>query len=88
MNAIIAHGYAHRLLRNNTLESTPMTRKGDIGDSWRPRSTDEMDLSGGDIDLIRQMLERLSFVFPTDERRLPVQAGKKEEPVNPMEPMG
>lgn len=94
MNVLIAHGYGHRLLNNGILESAPVadTKKGGglsiVNADWQQRSSEEMDLSGGDVELIRNQLKFLGHVFFSDERRLPIREEVKDETPDPSTPRG
>lgn len=76
MNIILCHGYAHRLLVDGRIESAPY-EGGILVEDWQSRSEDSMDLSGGDFELIRNMLTVLAGVFPTSEPRVPPKPEKK-----------
>lgn len=88
MNIVIAHGYAHRLLRNNIIESTPYAGQDEGFLVWKQRSAEEMDLSGGDVELIRRTLELFGHIFPSNEQRLPGKVRESKQTANPMEPKG
>jgi len=88
MNIVIAHGYAHRMLRNGMIESAPViavpSDRGPIftiRPEWKPRAALQMDLSGGDFELIRLTLDQYRHVFFDDSPRLPHSThGKQEVP--------
>ena len=94
MNVLIAHGHGHRLLNNSILESAPVsdTKRGGglsiLDADWQQRSAEEMDLSGGDLELIRSQLQLLGHVFFAGERRLPIREEKKDETPDPNTPRG
>lgn len=78
MNIVIAHGYAHRMLRNGMIESAPVVAvpsdRGPIytiRPEWKPRSAVQMDLSGGDFEQIRLTLDLYRHIFFDDKPRLP-----------------
>ena len=75
MNIIICHGYAHRLRETGQIESTPTfvgpTGTTVVSENWIPRSSDSMDLAGGDIEFIRETLERYAHLFADGMVRLP-----------------
>lgn len=78
MNIIICHAYAHRLLNSNLIESAPVCESKQEGGwlmiadlSWQQRTAESMDLTGGDMELIRSHLEWYGHAFPDDRQRLP-----------------
>lgn len=78
MNIIIAHGYAHRMLNNGLVESTPVvTVPSDAGPiftlrpDWKLRSPQQMDLGGGDMELVRLSLDQFRHIFFDEKPRLP-----------------
>ena len=79
MNIVICHGYAHRLVETGEVQSCPVASEaangqGSIlldGGSWHNRAASEMDLSGGDEALVREMLERMGHIFVDGLTRLP-----------------
>jgi len=82
MTIFILGSYAHRILNNGLVESTPVVKTDEgilIPDSgWQERSKAEMGLTGGDFALIRSELSRFSqMVFAL----APV-----SNPVNPVQP--
>lgn len=90
-SVLISHGFAHRLLHGNIIESTPVlkiNRKDGLvvdNEKWMQRQPDDMDLSGGDYELIKSTLEHLAFVFPTGARRTPAQRPQAPEVVEAMD---
>jgi hypothetical protein len=86
MNIVICHNYAHRLLANGMVESTPWEGTLVENNKWAVRRPEDMDLSGGDVELIRDMLKKMSFVFRGTERRLPEAIKLPSAVTNAMEP--
>ncbi len=82
-NLLICHGYAHRLLKNGLIESTPVKKQASttvIDDSdWKIRQHREMDMSGGDISEVKMQLTRLNAIFYSNETRMP-----SAEPLKPV----
>jgi hypothetical protein len=70
MITVQVHGFAHRLLNNGLVQSAPVAEDGTFGE-FDFRGAAGMNLSGGDEELIRSTLERLTSVFPA-EYKLPV----------------
>lgn len=79
MIQITCHNFAHRLLNNNVLESAEVFEDGSIGE-FSIRGEQEMNLSGGDIALIRECIERLSFSIPAGYH-LPFANEKKQKEI-------
>lgn len=74
MNIVIAHGFAHRIRTDGSMESAPAeVTDGEvkITDRFISRTAESMDLSGGDYTVLYDMVERLSFIFQDGLRRLP-----------------
>ena len=71
MNIIICHGYAHRLRETGQIESMPLVDMVNLDGEWIPRSSDSMDLTGGDVEFIRETLERFAHLFQDGMVRLP-----------------
>jgi hypothetical protein len=68
MIVAIVHGFAHRILNNGLMQSAPVISEGDeivIGE-FDFHAAEEMQLGGGDEELIRSTLERFASVFPAD----------------------
>lgn len=80
MNIVVAHGFAHRRMSNGLVESAPFDQVHD-DTAWAQRSLEEMDLTGGDFELIAELLERLSYIFALDVRRVPTSNRPEEVPV-------
>lgn len=81
MSIVIVHGYAHRLTQAGIIESAVAVEdnRTDVLDGitvyradWHQRGPESMDLLGGDYELIRELLQRLSDVFKDGQRRTPV----------------
>ena len=95
MNIVIAHGFAHRLLNNGTVESSPVRIVRDqegneiqaIRGPWQSRLPSTMDLSGGDFELIRLTLDRFRAVFFDNGPRTPRVKELKRQGVNPLSPV-
>ena len=95
MNVVIAHGYAHRLLNNGIVESTPVREVRDQeGNSiwafrgpWQAKLPSQMDLSGGDAELIRLTLERFRAVFFDNGPRTPRVKELKRKGIDPLSPV-
>lgn len=90
MNIIISHGFAHRLRNDGIVESCPVVRQelpqDDVPDmtalldaDWEIRNLEDMDLTGGDYSVIKDMLFRLRDIFSVAGRRLPVTSKPKQE---------
>jgi hypothetical protein len=97
MNIIIAHGYAHRLLRNGLVQSAPVQGFPEVGkrqginvheSEWETRAPEQMDITGGDAEAIRIQLENLSIIFPTMERRLALPVKPQPEGADSMDVRG
>ena len=71
------HNYQHRLLNSGILESAEVFEDGTVGE-FSIKGDQEMNLSGGDVSLIRECIERLSFSIPADYR-LPFANEKKQK---------
>ena len=95
MTIILTHGYAHRLLNTGTVESCPVREVRDqegtqilaLRGPWQPMLPSQMDLSGGDSELIRLTLERFRPVFFDDGPRTPRVKELKREGINPLSPV-
>jgi hypothetical protein len=95
MTIIMTHGYAHRLLGTGTVESCPVRKVRDaegneilaLRGPWQARLPSQMDLTGGDSELIRLTLERFRPVFFDDGPRTPRVKDAKREKVNPLSPV-
>lgn len=79
MITITVHNYQHRLLSNGIIESAEVYEDGTVGD-FSQRDEKEMNLTGGDLSLIRDCIERLSFSIPADYH-LPFANEKKQKEV-------
>jgi hypothetical protein len=76
MVLVISHSHAHRLLKGGTIQSAPFLKHG-IGaeavytireKDFCQRDPVEMNLTGGDQELIRNDLERMNQVLQEDYR--------------------
>lgn len=80
MIVLVLHGYAHRVWNSKTLESATVSRidgyaprgaEFKIGNDWKQRSPQEMNLTGAELDTIRTELMRYTNIFPKVEYVLP-----------------
>jgi hypothetical protein len=84
MIGIAAHGYMHVLTDSGVVISTKcsdLNTSGAIvlrGSDFQQKAADEMDLTGGDMEVITLMLNNLREIFPTDEERVP--RSEKQKP--------
>ena len=80
-NYIIVHGWAHRLMPNNSIQSTKaVATKEEVRIDyleWQERGHDSMDLTGADEAEIRSQLQRLNTIFFDNSVRVPT----SEQPV-------
>jgi len=86
MNIVIAHGHAHRLMTNGIVQSAPvrMTDTGLVIErEFEQRNTDDMDITGGDFEFIRELLERLSYIFADGQKRLALTEQQPPQDVAP-----
>lgn len=79
MIVLQVHNFAHRLLNNNILESAEVFEDGTVGE-FSQKGDKEMNLTGGDLALIRDCIERLSFSIPADYH-LPFANEKKQKEI-------
>lgn len=74
-NVVIVHGFAHRLMQNGSIESTPVvtSETGNyISDSdWQVRGGNSMDHTGADLSEIFSQLQRLNAIFYDNNVRVP-----------------
>jgi hypothetical protein len=92
---IVAHGYAHRLLNNGIVESTKVREVRDqegqtiyaFRDPWQAKLPSQMDLSGGDFELIRLTLDRFRAIFFDDGPRTPRVKEYKRKGIDPLSPV-
>lgn len=80
MIQITVHNHAHRLLNNGILESAQVFEDGSIGE-FSQKGNLEMNLTGGDSELIRECIERLSQSIPADYK-LPFAEPVKQKEFN------
>jgi hypothetical protein len=63
MIVIQVHGWKHRITKTGIFQSCPTKE----GYNWVTRTGKEMNLSGGDIDLIRTSIKRLAECIPENQ---------------------
>lgn len=87
---VIVHDFAHRLLDNGILESTPVeiSKAGSyiVKNDWEPRSGNQMEMTGAEVAMLQDDLRKYSLVFH-EGYRLPRTTVQNPEPVEGVAPV-
>ncbi|MBE3141807.1 MAG: hypothetical protein IMZ53_14625 [Thermoplasmata archaeon] len=74
---IIAHDWKHRVTKTGVLQSCPVEKEN----AWWYRPQEEMNLTGGDIDLIKNTIVRLAECIPQNYELPHAEKVEEKKPV-------